>query len=474
MAMGAEHATVAPTRVLETPPPLVYAPRTMSVAEVSSAAAEDGGVGGCVRGPDGALRLGTVRLSDLADATHGFGTPTYVYDLDAMVAEAAEIRAAFAGAAHLVAYALKANSAGAVVRALGDAGCGADVVSGAELALALGCGIAPESIVFNGVAKTDAEIDLALASGSSGIAAIQAESVEEIDRVAARARLQGRRARIGLRVNPGLDKELLGTHDHVATGHDEAKFGISRSDLPSAFARCQALVAEVQLAGIANHVGSQLTQVEPYRRAAVELFALAAELRRGDRPVAPELAFVDCGGGFGVDYGQGPGARPAAFVRAAREAQRASGLDDLALYVEPGRSLVATHGVLLATVIQEKRSGARRWVFVDAGMNDLVRPAMYGAHHRIVPLEDGTTASPRVSTRIAGPVCESSDDFGVHTFPEIAPAQVALLDAGAYGFTMASRYNGRALPAEVFLSAGTVLSARRREDGDAWTRDRLL
>ncbi len=113
-------------------------------------------------------------------------------------------------------------------------------------------------------------------------------------------------------------------------------------------------------------------------------------------------------------------------------------------------------------------------MFVDAGMNDLVRPAMYGAHHRIVPLESGAKASPLVSTRIAGPVCESSDDFGVHPFPEVAPAQVALLDAGAYGFTMASRYNGRALPAEVFLSAGKVLSARRREDGDAWTRDRLL
>jgi diaminopimelate decarboxylase len=461
MAMGAEHAIVGPSRVLETPAFLVYA-RTMSAAEVSSAAAEETRVSGCARGADGALRLGSVRLSELADPRQGFGTPTYVYDLDAMVAEAAELRTAFDGAPHLVAYALKANSAGPVVRALARAGCGADVVSGAELELALACGVAPGSVVFNGVAKSDAEIDLAIRRG----VLLQIESVEEIDRVAGRARTASARARVGLRVNPGLDKELLATHDHVATGHDEAKFGIARADLPRAFDRCRVLSEQVQLAGIASHIGSQLGDIEPYRRAARELFALAADMRGS---AAPELAFVDCGGGFGVDYAAGPNPaspRPADFVRAAREVQREACLTDLTLVVEPGRSLVATHGVLLATVIQEKRSGARRWVFVDAGMNDLVRPAMYGAHHRIVPLERGADAgAPLVPTRIAGPVCESSDDFGVHPFPEVLPSQVALLDAGAYGFTMASRYNGRELPAEVFLSGGTVVAASRREPG---------
>ncbi len=458
---------MAPPRVLETPAFLVYA-RAMSAARVSSAAAEGARISGCVRGADGGLRIGDVRLSQLVGPEPAFGTPTYVYDLDAMVAEATEVRAAFEGAPHLVAYALKANSAAPIVRALAGAGCGADVVSGAELELALACGVAAGSIVFNGVAKRDQEIDLAILRG----VCLQVESVEEIDRVADRARAAGTRARIGLRVNPGLDKELLGTHDHVATGHDEAKFGIARGDLPRAFERCRALVSLVQLAGIANHIGSQIRDIEPYRRAARELFALAAEIRRG---TAPELAFVDCGGGFGVDYESGPNPaspRPADFVRAAREVQRESRLGDLALFVEPGRSLVAAHGVLLATVIQEKRSGPRRWVFVDAGMNDLVRPAMYGAHHRIVPLEEGADASAAlVPTRIAGPVCESSDDFGVHPFPDVLPHQVALLDAGAYGFTMASRYNGRELPAEVFLSGGKVVAANRREQ--TWLECRL-
>ncbi len=458
---------MAPPRVLETPAFLVYA-RAMSAARVSSAAAEETWISGCTRAPDGGLRLAAVRLADLAAPGHGFGTPTYVYDLDAMVAEATELRAAFDEAPHLVAYALKANSAAPVVRALAGAGCGADVVSGAELELALACGVAAGSIVFNGVAKSDEEIDLALHRG----VLLQVESVEEIDRVASRARAGGARARIGLRVNPGLDKELLGTHDHVATGHDEAKFGIARADLPRAFERCRATFDQVQLAGIANHIGSQICAIEPYRRAARELFALAAEIRGA---AAPELAFVDCGGGFAVDYATGPdpaSPRPADFVRAAREVQRESRLTDLALFVEPGRSLVAAHGVLVATVIQEKRSGARRWVFIDAGMNDLVRPAMYGAHHRIVPLEQGEGAGATlVPTRIAGPVCESSDDFGVHPFPETPPHQVALLDAGAYGFTMASRYNGRELPAEVFLSSGKVLAANRREH--TWLTGRL-
>jgi diaminopimelate decarboxylase len=187
------------------------------------------------------------------------------------------------------------------------------------------------------------------------------------------------------------------------------------------------------------------------------------------------LAFVDAGGGFAVDYaGDGAVRRPADFVVAARAEQRAAGVGDLALYVEPGRSLVAAHGVLVARVVQEKRAsgGQRRWLMIDAGMNDLIRPALYQARHRIVPLE--ATDAPSVAWRVVGPVCESSDDFGEHELPSVPPREVAILDAGAYGFTMASRYNGRALPAEVFVAGGSVVQVRPRASEEAWVRDRLM
>jgi diaminopimelate decarboxylase len=421
---------------------------------------------------DGELYLGGVSLSFLArDRTdHRLATPAYVYSLDAIAEGARELVGAFDRTPHLVAYALKANSAAPVVRALAAAGCGADVVSGAELALALKCGIDARSIVFSGVAKLDDEIDAALNAGGDGIASVQMESVEEIARVAARVRNLGGdlRARVSFRINPGLDKGELGTHDGVATGHDEAKFGIALADLAAA-REAVAREPRLSLVGIASHVGSQLTSVEPYAHAARHLFALAKSLR----PSSPDLRFVDCGGGFGVDYGEGCDVRPADFVRAALAARKDAGLEDLHLYIEPGRSLVAAHGVLLATTIQEKRGSAGRtpWLFIDAGMNDLVRPAMYGSRHRIVALEDdGTTA--RGMYKVAGPVCESSDDFGLHELPQIAPKNVAILDAGAYGFTMASEYNGRALPAEIFLRSGTIVQRKARAATAAWVDGR--
>lgn len=178
-----------------------------------------------LRRSDGVLVLGNVSLAEVARDPR-FGTPAYVYDVDAIAAEGRELRAAFDDAPHLVAYAVKANSAGPIVKALAAVGCGADVVSGAELTLALRCGVSPESVVFSGVAKTDAELDLAIGSGEHGICSIQVESVEEIPRIAARAAAAGRVARVSLRINPGVDKEALDTHSYIATGHDEAKFGV--------------------------------------------------------------------------------------------------------------------------------------------------------------------------------------------------------------------------------------------------------
>jgi diaminopimelate decarboxylase len=204
----------------------------------------------------------------------------------------------------------------------------------------------------------------------------------------------------------------------------------------------------------------------------VEAARVCFELARAWRDQGAALRFVDTGGGFGIDYGDGCEVRPADFVRAARAEQRAARLDDLALFVEPGRSLVAAHGVLLASVIQPKVAGRLRWLLIDAGMNDLVRPALYQARHRIVPLDAPVDAATAIPWRVVGPVCESSDDFGEHALPEAPPRAVAILDAGAYGYTMASRYNGRQLPVEVFVRGGGVVARTPRLPADEWARSR--
>ncbi len=420
----------------------------------------------------------TLRLSgvSLSDVVRGAGTPTYVYDLDAMASGARALVDAFEGQPHLIAYALKANTAGAVVRTFVAEGCGADVVSGAELLVALACGVAPDRVVYNGVAKTDGEIDQALGCGPRGIRAVLVESIEEIARVEARALASHRRARVGIRINPSVDL-AESTHAHIATGHDRAKFGVPRGDVSRAVDLVERS-PHLELVGMTAHVGSHFVSTAPYVESASVLFGLVRSLRDAGR--VRSLEFVDTGGGFGVDYGPDAGGEeprpslppPAEFIRAARSAQRAVRLDDLALYVEPGRSLVAPHGVLVARVVQVKVAATARWLMIDAGMNDLLRPALYQARHRIVALEGADDPATAVTWRVVGPVCESSDDFGEHLLAPTPPEHVAVLDAGAYGFTMASVYNGRQLPVEAFLRAGRVVGRTERGSADAWAAER--
>lgn len=418
------------------------------------------------RRPDGTLALGGVSLAEVAVDPRA-GTPSYVYDLDAIANEARELHAAFEAAPHVVHYAVKANSAPTIIRTLAAQGCGADVVSGAELELARRCGIEAERIVYSGVAKTDEELDLAFAAGPSGIKAIVAESVEELARIAARAAAASRVASVSIRINPGVDAEALDTHSYIATGHDDAKFGVAVSRLPDAL-EVVARSPSLRLVGLNAHVGSQFTSVDPYLAGAKTLFGLAREVR-----ARFPLAFIDTGGGFGIDYGDGCPVRPADFIRATRVLQREFGLDDLMLGCEPGRALVAAHGVVLSRVIQRKAGeGQRRWTIIDAGMNDLLRPALYQARHRIVPVHMPTHGASG-PWRVVGPVCESSDDFGMHDLPESAIDLVAILDAGAYGYSMASRYNGRALPAEVFVRDGGIAQVVSRKPLTAWVEERL-
>ncbi|MEO7331640.1 MAG: diaminopimelate decarboxylase [Minicystis sp.] len=407
--------------------------------------------------------LGGAALDELF-RTKRLQTPAYVYDLDAIAEGARALREGFGDAPHLVAYAVKANSAGPILRALAHEGCGMEVVSGGELDLSLRCGIPADQTLYSGVGKLAWEIDRAIGAGDRGILALQMESVEEIARVEARAKAIGRDARVSLRVNPDVEAD---THAHIATGHDEAKFGIPRADLPSAYEALDR-APHLRLVGLSSHVGSQLTQTNEYLAAAKILLGLAT----ARQSTHPTLELIDFGGGFGIDYGTGCPVAPADFAKAAVRLLAGTPLAGLRLTVEPGRSLVAAHGVLCASVIGEKRTlaGDRRFLIIDAGMNDLIRPALYAARHRIEPL-DGAPAPGAPLWKVVGPVCESSDDFGEHPFAS-TPERVLIRDAGAYGYVMASEYNARALPAEVFLRGGEVVAVSNPASVEDWVQRR--
>jgi len=403
--------------------------------------------------------LGSVRLAQLVRDAE-VELPAYLYDVDGMTEALRSLRDGFGDAAHVVAYAVKANSAGTILRTFAAEGSGADAVSGSEVELALACGMPPSKVVMSGVAKADSEIDLAL---SRGIWAIQAESVEELARIADRARSTGHRASVSLRINPGIE---IDTHSHIATGHDAAKFGIREGDLGAAYQVIDNSDGALSQVGISVHLGSMMTSTDAYARSARKLCDLARERR----PKAPHLKYIDFGGGFGIDYGTSPSAPPSEFARTCVRTLRDAGLSDLTIVVEPGRSLVAPYGVLIARVVQTKSSAERRWVMIDAGMNDLLRPALYSAKHRIELLEK---APQEPEWRVVGPVCESSDDFGSHPLGPDPAGLVAIRDAGAYGFVMASEYNGRALPSEVFVRGGRVVSVSRSPGKQAWLERRL-
>ncbi|MEO6598635.1 MAG: diaminopimelate decarboxylase [Polyangiaceae bacterium] len=411
------------------------------------------------RNAQGQACFGERPLSELLQES-GLETPAYFYDLDAIAHEARSLTAGYGAARHVIAFAVKANSAGSVVRTLASEGTGADVVSGAELEVALACGIPAEKIVMSGVAKKDSELDLAIASR---LLAIQAESVEEVLRIATRARALGRQARVAFRLNPGVE---IDSHAHISTGHDKAKFGIVREDVGRAFEAVDAAGDALIAVGLSTHIGSMLGEIAPYLKSAGHV----CEVARARRASKPGLSYVNFGGGFGIDYGSGQAVEPAQFASAAVALLKEEGLGDLMLVSEPGRSMVGSHGVLLARVVQSKTSAANSWLMIDAGMNDLLRPALYGAKHRVEPLDWQPGAE---EWRVVGPVCESSDDFGAHPIGTRIPEIVVLRDAGAYSFTMASEYNGRALASEVFVRAGTILNVSPSPGAAAWVKRRL-
>jgi len=378
------------------------------------------------------------------------GTPTYVYSAAAIRAAYEAFDRAFGAHPHTIHYALKANSTLAIVRLLGALGSHVDANSGGELDLALHAGFTPDRIVFTGVGKTPGELARAVALG---VRAINVESAGELDRIARLAAERGTRARVALRVNPDIDSR---THPHIATGLRDNKFGVPIEQAPALYREMAARPSLVP-AGLHVHLGSQITVLEPVRRAAAAVAALARELR----DAGIRIEYLDLGGGLGIPYDDQPVPGPAEYAAAVLPAVREAGLP---LVLEPGRVIVGPAGVLVMTVIDVKQfPGGRRFVVLDGGMSELIRPALYGAFHRIEPVAPRSGAS--VPCDVVGPICESSDTFGRdRLLPPLEPGDlVVACDAGAYGSAMASNYLRRPLPAEVLVDAGRWQVIRRRQ-----------
>jgi diaminopimelate decarboxylase len=395
-----------------------------------------------VRFVDGQARIDDVALETIAEAA---GTPTYVYSARFIGAAHARLVDAVRRTPTSICYAVKANGSLAILRHLGRLGAGADIVSGGELQRALAAGIAPHKIVFSGVGKTDAELDLAI---ETGVRSINVESEGELRRLAKRATAAGKTAPVCLRVNPDVDPA---THPYLATGLRESKFGIARASALQ-LAVETARTPGLELVGLACHIGSQIAEVDPFAASVGRVVALVQALAA--RGVV--IRHLDLGGGFGVPYG--PDDKPfdiAAWGNAVADATESL---DVELVVEPGRYLVANAGVLLTRVLGTKRGEARSFVIVDAAMNDLLRPSLYGAYHAIVPARLPPADAPCEPVDIVGPVCEAGDFLARdRAFNPVADGDLlAVLSTGAYAMTMASTYNTRPLAAEVLV------------DGDRW------
>lgn len=388
----------------------------------------------------------------LEEAARELGTPLYVYSRAGIEAAFRAYEAAFDRVPHRICYAVKANGNGAILRLLAGLGAGADIVSGGELLAARRAGFPPERIVFAGVGKTDAEIALGL---DHGIGEWNAESEDEITRLGMAASARGTVARVSLRVNPDIDPR---SHSYISTGLREAKFGVDLSRAPEILRRARER-AGVEVVGLQCHIGSQITDLEPLAAAARALADLSRQLL--DEGFA--LRTVDIGGGLGVSYdGKGvpdPSALASAVLPAVEKLP-------LTLVLEPGRSLVASAGVLLTRVLYVKGGHEKTFVVVDAGMNDLLRPALYDAFHRVEPVRPRGRAAELVD--VVGPVCESSDFLARRRELERPePGDfLAVRDAGAYGFAMSSTYNMRPRAAEALVENGRVRLIRRRETFD--------
>jgi diaminopimelate decarboxylase len=398
---------------------------------------------------DGVLHAEDVNLVALAEAV---GTPFYCYSTATIERHYRVFAAAFADLDALVCYSLKANSNQAVIATLARLGAGADVVSEGELLRARHAGIPASKIVFSGVGKTPRELALAV---EHGILSVNAESEAEIEQLAAIAVGKGRTVDISIRVNPDIDAK---THAKIATGKAENKFGIPISRARDVYARAAKLKG-VRVAGVDMHIGSQIVDLDPF----ADAFALLADFVGALRADGHTIKHLDLGGGLGIPYREDnePPPDPSAYAAIVKRATAGLGCK---LIFEPGRLILGNAGILLTRVLYVKRGEAKTFVIVDAGMNDLVRPTLYEAHHDIKSVREDPVGAPRIVADVVGPVCESGDFLALErSLPEPQPGDLlALMTAGAYGAVQAGTYNSRPLVPEVLVRAGEWAIVRPR------------
>jgi len=435
---------------------------------------------------DGQLYCEDVDLTRVATV---FGTPTYVYSAGTILDHYARLDAALAPLDHLICYAVKANSNRAILKLLVRAGAGFDIVSGGEFFRVLAAGGDPAKCTFAGVGKSRDEIEYAL---ERGVYSFNVESEAELEAIECIARAKKMRAPIAIRVNPDVDPH---THQYISTGSQENKFGIALAQVRAVYERA-ATVSNIEIVGVQMHIGSQITEAKPFASAIEKVAPLVRELKS-----KYAIKFFSIGGGMGIIYRRalesgsgkwwrdhGPAcAGPAFSVRDYAEAivppLRDLGIQTL---VEPGRFLIGNAGVLLTRVRYVKQTGSKKFAIVDAGMNDLIRPALYQSYHEIVPCRASAPADADPSTSmstsksleridIVGPVCESGDFFALgREMPELQEGDLlAIMSAGAYGFVMASNYNSRPLPAEALVRGDKFALIRKRQTWEDLVREEV-
>lgn len=399
---------------------------------------------------NGQLMVEGVALSELA---RQHGTPLFVYSKAAILAALAAYQRGLAGREALICYAMKANSSLAILKLLADAGCGFDIVSAGELERALAAGATPSKIVFSGVGKTRAEMRRAL---EAGVGCFNIESMAELDVLSDVAVACGQTAPVSIRVNPNVDAK---THPYISTGLKGNKFGISHDEALAAY-RHAASLPGLRVVGIDCHIGSQITESAPYLEAMDRVLDLVTQIEAAGIPIH----HIDFGGGLGIDYnGDTPPAADVLWQQLLGKLD-ARGFGNRKIMIEPGRSLVGNAGVCLTEVLFLKPGEQKNFCIVDAAMNDLPRPALYEAFHRIVPLAEANPAAQTTTYDVVGPVCESGDWLGRDRALAVQQGDVlAVLSAGAYCMSMASNYNTRPRAAEVLVCGKQHRLIRERE-----------
>ena len=388
----------------------------------------------------------------VASIAERFGTPVYIYSQAVILENFRRLEAGLRDIPTIICYSVKANSNLKILSLLHHAGAGFDIVSGGELTRVQKVGAPPERVVFSGVGKTESEVDAGLAAG---ILMFNVESPGELELVVARARNAGRRAGVAIRVNPEVEAD---THPYVATGQAIHKFGVPKSEAMALYRRA-AGSPHLKVLGVTCHIGSQILSPDPFLKALDEILEIAGKLR-GE---GIEVKYLDLGGGFGIRYKD---EQPLDVESLTRQLSTRMKSVPYQLIVEPGRALVAEAGILVTRVLYVKRNERKNFVVVDAGMNDLLRPSLYGSYHAVVPVEKRTEK--KLVADVVGPICETGDFLALdRELPEVLPGDlVALLTVGAYGYVLASNYNSRQRPAEALVHGSEVDLIRRRENQD--------